>query len=176
MNARFFYTARIAMFAGIFLMVPAMMLWSRTKPDPTVMIGLAVFDLIIAGLLFHAVRKYRSLEPEAKVHYGPAPEVVQAHAAAGSRQMPLMSFIVGAVAMIGSYYYMLYQHRGYPAIVLISPAIFLLGLAGTIHPPIFYAMRNDVGEVQGGNRAIAYFLLVVGLAIGVLCAWWLFWK
>ena len=176
MNARFYYTVRIAMFAAILLMIPIMMLWTRSKPDPIVGIGLAVFGLIIGGLLVHAVRRLQSLEPGAQVNYGPPPEVVQAHALAGSRQMPLAAFGIGAVAMIASWFYMLYEHRGYPAIVLISPPLFLLGLAGTIHPPIFYAMRNDVGEVDGGHRAIAYFLMIVGLAIGGFCAWWMFWK
>lgn len=176
MNARFYYTVRIAMFAVILLMIPIMMLWTRSKPDPIVGIGLAVFGLIIGGLLLHAVRRLKSVAPDTQVRYGPAPEVVQAHAAAGSRQMPLFALGAGAVGTVGSYYYMLYEHRGYPAIVAISPAVFLLGLAGTIHPPIFYAMRNDVGEVQGGTRAIAYFLLITGFAIGGFCTWWMFWK
>jgi hypothetical protein len=175
-NARFYYTVRIAMFAVIFLMVPAMMLWTRAKPDPIVTTGLIVFDLIIAGLLLHAVRRFKSLEPGAQINNGPPPEVVRAHAEAGSRQMPLASFAIGAVSLVGSWFYMMYEHRGYPVILLIAPPLFLLGLAGTIHPPIFYAMRNDVGEVDGGHRAIAYFLLIVGLAIGGFCAWWLFWS
>jgi hypothetical protein len=59
---------------------------------------------------------------------------------------------------------------------VLAPVLFLLGLAGTIHPPIFYAMRNDIGDQPGGARAIAYFLTAVGLAIGGFCAWWVFWR
>jgi len=175
-NARFYYMTRIAMFAAILIMIPIMMLWTRSKPDPIVGIGLSVFGLIIGGLLVHAVRKLQTLEPGAQVHYGPPPAVVQAHAMAGSRQMPLAAFGIGAVAMVASWFYMQYEHRGYPAIVLLAPPMFLLGLAGTIHPPIFYAMRNDVGDVDGGHRAIAYFLMIVGLAAGGFCTWWLFWR
>jgi hypothetical protein len=55
--------------------------------------------------------------------------------------------------------------------------IFLLGLAGTIHPPIFYAMRNDCGRAAGRQSARSpYFLSAIGLAIGGFCAWWMFWK
>ena len=176
MNARFYYTVRIAMFAAILLMIPIMMLWTRAKPDPIVTFGLGVFALIIGGMLLHAVRKLQGLEPGAQVNYGPPPEVVQAHAAAGSRQMPLAAFAIGTVSLVGSWFYMMSEHRGYPAVILIAPSLLLLGLAGTIHPPIFYAMRNDVGDVDGGHRAIAYFLMIVGLAAGGLCAWWLFWK
>ena len=176
MNARFYYTIRIAMFAAILLLVPILMLWTRSKPDPVVTIGLSIFALVIGGMLLHAVHRYRNLAPGAQVHYGPRPEVVQAHAAAGSRQMPLFALGAGGIGMVASWFYMLYEHRGYPMIVAVCPALFLLGLAGTIHPPVFYAMRNDVGEVDGGKRAIAYFLLVTGFAIGGFCAWWMFWR
>jgi len=176
MNARMYYLVRIGSYAAVLLTLLVMLAWKGQRLDQTSAIGLSIFGVVMAGLIVYSIWRLRGLAPETQVHFGPRPEVVRAAAEQGSRQMPLMSFLVGGAAMVGSYYYLLYQHRGYPVIVIFAPVLFLLGLAGTIHPPIFYAMRNDVGEVQGGKRAIAYLLSVVGLANGGLCAWWMFWR
>ena len=177
MNARMYYLVRIGTFAAVLLTLLVMLAWRGQKLDPTSVIGLSIFGVVMVGLMAHAIWRLRSLAPDAQVRgYGPPPEVVRAHAAAGSRQMPLASLVIGAVAMVGSYFYLLHENKGYPAVVILSPVLFLLGLAGTIHPPIFYAMRNDVGEQPGGKRAIAYFLSAIGLAIGGFCAWWIFWR
>ena len=177
MNARVYYLVRIGTFVAVLLTLLVTLAWKGQKLDQTSAIGLSIFGVVMAGLMAHAIWRLRSLAPDAQVRgYGPPPEVVQAHAAAGSRQMPLASLAVGAVAMVGSYFYLLYENKGYPVIVILSPVLFLLGLAGTIHPPIFYAMRNDVGEQPGGKRAIAYFLSAIGLAFGGFCAWWIFWR
>ena len=177
MNARTYYLVRIGTFAAVLVAMLVTMTLKGRALDQTSAIGLSIFAFVMAGLMAHAIWRLRSLAPGAQVRsYGPPPEVVQAHAEAGSRQMPLMALAVGALAMVGSYYYLLYQNKGYPVIVIFAPVLFLLGLAGSIHPPIFYAMRNDVGEVQGGKRAIAYLLSAVGLGIGGLCAWFMFWR
>jgi hypothetical protein len=145
--------------------------------DPKSAMFLSIFAALMVGLMAHAAWRLRAVAPDARMRgYGPAPEVVQAHAQRGSRQMPLASLAIGLVGTVGSYFYMAWQHRGYPVIVILAPALLLLGLAGTIHPPIFYAMRRDLGEQPEGARMIAYFLTAIGLAVGGFLAWVVFWR
>ena len=176
MNARLYYAIRIAALAVIVVLIPVILLWTRSKLDSVGIIVLSIFTLISVGIIVRGIRKYRELDPGARVDYGPRPEVVRAQALAGSRRMPVVALVIGTVSIVGGWLDLVYEHQAYPVILFIGPVLFLLGLAGTIHPPIFYAMRNDIGEVDGRKRAIAYFLLIVGLAAGGFCAWWVFWR
>jgi hypothetical protein len=174
-NARLYYQIRIAMFLVMLLAAPLFMLRGPAVGQKGV-IAVVLFDVFIAALLAHAVWRFRRVAPGATVGYGPPPEVVREHALTGSRRMPLFALGTGAVILVASWFYLVYEHKGHPIAIVLAPVLFLLGFAGTIHPPIFYAMRNDIGDQPGGARAIAYFLTAVGLGAGLFCAWWVFWR
>ncbi len=175
MNARTYYLVRITMYSALLLVIPVFAVIGRSRLDSITITGLSILGALVAGLLAHAVWRYRNVPAAAQITYGPSPEVVRAHAAAGSRRMPLYTFGAGVLGIAVTYFGM--QHgRANPIVVVGSPAMLLVGLAGTIHPPVFYAMRRDLGEQPGGARAIAYFLGIVGLGLGGFAAWWLFWR
>jgi len=52
-----------------------------------------------------------------------------------------------------------------------AAASFVTGLVGTIYPPLYYALRRDV-PASRGMRAMAYFIVALGLGLGLSWAWW----
>jgi hypothetical protein len=176
MKARDYYLARGGTLLALMLGLPLMMAIKGEKPDAKGLIAFVLFDGVLAALLIHAIWRLRTLPAETRMRpRGPSHEVVHAAAIAGSRRLPLGTLLGGIAGLLLNLW--LYGQGRHNLVALIaSPALLLFGLGGTIYPPVFYAIRRDLGEQPGGARAIAYFLMIVGLVLGGLSAWWVLYR
>src|SRR5689334_1890512 len=163
------------MFLVMLLAAPLFMLRGPAADSKSV-IAIVIFDVFMAAMIAHSVWCYRRLAPEATIGYGPPAAVVQAEAARGSRKFPLLALGIGALILVATWFYLQYEHKAHPVMLFLAPTLLLLGLGGTIHPPIFYAMRKDLPDPPEGARMIAYFLLIVGVGLGGFANWWVFWR
>jgi succinate dehydrogenase/fumarate reductase cytochrome b subunit len=176
MKARDYYLARGGTLLALMLGIPILMAIKGEQPDRKGLLAFLLFDGFLAALLIHSIWRLRTLPAEARMRpRGPSHEVVHAAAAAGSRRLPLATLLGGIAGLVLNVW--LYGQGRYKLLALIvSPALFLFGLGGVIYPPVFYAIRRDLGEQPGSARAIAYFLMIVGLVLGGVSVWWVLYR
>jgi hypothetical protein len=176
MKARDYYMARGGTLLALMLGIPILMTMKGEKPDTKGLLTFLIFDGFLAALLIHAIWRLRTLPAEAHIRpRGPSHAVVHAAAITGSRRLPLLTLGGGIAGIV--YNFLLYnQGRGHLVALLGTPVLLLFGLGGAIYPPAFYAIRRDIGEQPGGARAIGYFLMIVGLVLGGICAWWVLYR
>lgn len=176
MNARLYYLVRIGTAVALLLGIPLVMAIRGETPDTKGMIAFLAVDAVLVAYVVHGIVKLRKASPTAQMNYG-GPSHAQVHTAAiqGSRRMPLLSLGAGIVGLLLSYW-LWTQGRAHLLALLASPMLFLWGLGGVIHPPVYYALRQDLPDQPGGARAIGFFLIGIGLLIGGLSAWWLLYR
>jgi len=168
LKAREYYLTRIILSTVLLVIVLVGIATQADWNDPSTPIYFLVavigIGLVIA---WDAWDYYRSRPDEP---YGLSDAQVRASAAQNSRRLPGILLVVSLLLTV----YMAIErspgHRRWMLAHAVAPLGLLVGLAGTLHPPFYYALWPAV-RAHGGTRALAYAIAVVGFLIGMYWAW-----
>jgi len=168
LKAREYYLTRIVfnvvLLGGLVIGIATQADWN----DPST----PIYCLIILGTLGILVAwdswDYFHTRPDQP--YGFSDTQVRAWAARNSRTPPGILLVV---SLLLTTFILIEGNPGgarWLTVHLAAPLLLLIGLAGTLHPPLYYALSSAV-RTDGRTRALAYAIAGVGLLIGVYWAW-----
>ena len=168
MKAREYYLTRI-LFDVLFLLVVVVGIATQGDwNDPSTLIYFLILTGAVGIVLAWDAWDYFHSRPDQQ--YGLRDRDIRAWAAQGSRKLPGILLAVSVIGAVGLWIELNSGHRSWVLYYLVAPLGGLIGLAGVLHPPLYYALWPAI-RTHGGTRALAYAIAGVGLLIGVYWAW-----
>ena len=167
---RRYYLVRMVIYSMLMLAGPIFLLRKGGKPDETSLTSVLILDALLAVFLGITYWRYRRLPAGTPVPVAARPGEVRAGAQPASRTRPVLMFLVGAAGILWVLHSWRAGGHGDSRVVLFAPVFLLVGLAGTIHPPLYHYMNGNEGRESPRVRALAYGIAILGVVIGFL-AW-----
>ena len=167
MKAREYYGFRIVLYTAFLVAILIGIGTQADWNDPST----PIYCLLLAGavglVIAWDVWDYSRSRPDQD--YGFSDAQVRAWAAQNSRMLPGILLVVGVGLTVLALTSRNTGHRWLTGHVA-APFALLMGLAGTLHPPLYYALWPAV-RTDGRTRALAYAIAGVGLLLGMYWAW-----
>ena len=88
-------------------------------------------------------------------------------AAAFSRDKPLMALALAVVIFVAHHFYVIANEEGFFFVLWLMPPLAALGIAGLMHPPIYYSITNKASLVPLRTKLLAGLIALAGFAAGL---------